>query len=121
MTTASLACPDLPEMEANQLAYLKARYSNMDQEELAVLVATRRHVLSEEAIAALSEVFKERNLPAFVQEVREVVNDLYAQADAARLEFERQRLHKRRARKAMLFFGIFVMALAFVMYLLKPQ
>lgn len=92
-------------MDTNQICFFKARYANMTEDEPAVLVATRRDALSEEAAVALSEVLRSRNLPAFISEVNEVVGDLNAQASAARLEIERQRQHNRRARKGCCFLG----------------
>ena len=105
-------------MNPDQFAYFRQRYAGMHDDELAVIIATRREVLSEEAEAALVEVARSRNIAALVAETNAVVNDLNQQAAAAQAELLRQQEHNRQVRKAMTYFvlGVAVIAAAMAVY-----
>lgn len=106
-------------MNPSQVEYFRHRYASMTDDELALLVATRRDVLSDDVRVALSEVLRSKDLPGFVNEVNAVVDDLNAQARAAGEELARHRENNRRARKPLLYFFAFVGLLAAVMALLS--
>ena len=102
-------------MDIEQIAYFKQRYASMGDDELALLVATRREVLSEEARTALAEVLKTKNVGHFIQEVNTTVDDLNSQAHAAGEYVRRQKEHNRKARRSLAFFFAFVFVVGVLM------
>lgn len=93
-------------MDQEQIAYFQDQYSRMSDEELATLVATRRHVLSEEAVEALQRVLDRRDVSAFLGEVNAKVTDLKAQAAGYEQERERQRAANRQIPRALLIVAV---------------
>lgn len=67
-------------MDQAKVAYFHGNYSKLSDEELAHLIATRRDTLVEEAVSALTQVLKTRNLPSIETEIQATVADLRSQA-----------------------------------------
>lgn len=89
-------------MDDQQLAYYRNHYAQMRNDELAHLFVTRRHALSEEATTALRELLAANgSIGEFIREANQTVDDLNAQAAAARLEVERQRDTNRQIPRAI--------------------
>lgn len=99
-------------MDQSRVDFFVSRYRTMSDEELTNVLIDRHDRLSEEANEALTQVLDEKpDKAAFDREIRAKVDDLKAQANAARIEVETHEAHRRRARRA---FSVFLIACAVI-------
>lgn len=88
-------------MDKSQVDFFVSRYKTMSDEHLTNVLIDRHDHLSEEANEVLTRVLDEKpDKAAFDREIRAKVDDLNAQAHAAKIEVARHEAHQRRARRA---------------------
>lgn len=86
-------------MNPQQIAYFVERYSQMSDEDLSYLLATRRESLSEEAQHALKTVLKKRDSGAFQDVMAATSADVAVQVTQKQQEAERQAKQERLVNK----------------------